>query len=76
MKWLSGLRNKGFTLVEIIIAIAILTIVGGVIGSFVLISQKQYNYGASETDIQYEAQLLVNQLQELLIDASKEVSME
>lgn len=68
------LNNKGFSLVELIIVIAIVAVVGGMIASFVITSQNNYNQGIAETDLQYEAQLLGNQLQELLIDAKKGVA--
>lgn len=74
MKWFSKLKNRGFTLVEVVIAIAMLTVVGGAITSFIVASQKQYNMGSAESDLQYEAQLVVNQFQELVIDAAKGVS--
>ncbi|MBQ8821324.1 MAG: prepilin-type N-terminal cleavage/methylation domain-containing protein [Lachnospiraceae bacterium] len=67
-------RNKGFTLVELIVTIAIITIVGGIITSFLLVSQRQYNNGVAETSVQYDAQLVGNQIHDLLIDAQRGVS--
>ncbi len=72
-KWLV-LNNKGVSLVELIVTIAIMSIVGGVITAFVVVSQRNYNSGSAETDLQYEAQLVVNQMQDLLMDTSKGVS--
>ena len=74
MRLFKRLRNKGFTLVEVIVALAVFTIVGGAITSFMVVSQKQYNNGSAETDLQYEAQLVVNQISDLIIDAAKGVS--
>ncbi len=74
MKVMKKLMNKGFTLVELIVTIAIMTIVGGAITSFIVVSQRQYNNGAAETDLQYEAQLVTNQLSDLMIDATKGIS--
>lgn len=70
------LNNKGFTLVEMIVTIAIIAIVGGIITSLVINAQGNYNQGMAETDLQYEAQLLANQLQDLIIDATKGISYE
>lgn len=72
-EWKLG-KNRGFTLVEVIVTIAIMSIVGGAIASFVVVSQNNYNYGAAETDLQYEAQLLANQLQDLIIDTARGIS--
>lgn len=68
------LKNKGITLVELIITVAIMTIVGGAITSFVVVAQKNYNSGSADTDLQYEAQMVVNQLQDLIIDTARGIS--
>lgn len=70
------LNNKGFTLVELIVTIAIIAIVGGIITALVINAQGSYNQGMAETDLQYEAQLLANQLQDLIIDTTKGISYE
>ncbi len=67
-------KNRGFTLVELIVTIAIMTIVGGAITSFLVVSQRQYNNGVAETGVQYDAQLVGNQIYDLLIDAQRGVS--
>ncbi|MBQ7920001.1 MAG: type II secretion system protein [Lachnospiraceae bacterium] len=74
MKIFKRQGNKGFTLVELIVTIAIMTIVGGAIASFLIVSQRQYNNGVAETDVQYDAQLVANQIHDLLIDAQRGVS--
>ncbi|MEG0805830.1 MAG: type II secretion system protein [Lachnospiraceae bacterium] len=64
-------RNKeGFTLVEIIAALAILMIVGGSILLFLLNGLKQYQKIQTQTDIQYDAQTTLNQLEDLFIDVN------
>lgn len=67
-------NNLGFTLVELIVTMAIMVIVGGAITSFVVTAQRNYNSGSAETDLQYEAQLVVNQLQDLMIDSARGIS--
>ena len=66
-KWLRD--NNGYTLVELIVTIGVMAIVGGAIAAFVVTAQRNYNYGSAETDLQYEAQLVVNQLQDLVMDS-------
>lgn len=66
--------NKGITLVELIVTIAVMTIVGGAITSFIVVAQRSYNSGSAETDLQYEAQMVVNQLQDLVIDTARGIS--
>lgn len=67
-------KNRGFSLVELIITIAIMSIVGGAITSFIVMTQRNYNNGSAETELQTEAQLVSNQLQDLMIDAAKGIS--
>lgn len=69
------MKNKGLTLVELIVSIAVMAILGIGIGSFVYISLQQYKSAHSEVDIQYEAQVTQNKIQDMLIDASRGVSV-
>ena len=50
-------KNKGFSLVELIIVIGMLAIVGTMIVSFVAISSRTYSQASAEIDIQEETQL-------------------
>ena len=61
--------NRGVTLVEVIVGIAVLAIVGGGITSIILTSLRQYQNQSSEVNIQYEAQTAQNRIQNLVIDA-------
>lgn len=67
-------NNKGVTLVELIVAVAIMVIVGVAITGFVLMGTRQYRAANEEVNLQYEAQVSVNQIQDLLIDATNGVS--
>lgn len=69
------MKNKGLTLVELIVSIAVMAILGIGIGSFVYVSLQQYKSAHSEVDIQYEAQVTQNKIQDMLIDASRGVSV-
>ena len=67
-------KNKGLSLVELIITMSILVIVGGTLLSFIMISIRNYKSSRNEVELQYEAQLTSNQIHDLLIDASAGVS--
>jgi prepilin-type N-terminal cleavage/methylation domain-containing protein len=62
-------RNAGFSLVELIVAIAIMAIIGGSIVGFLSTSSASYKIVSEEADLQEEAQLAMNQLETLLINA-------
>lgn len=72
-KWL---QNKGFSLVELIITIAILSVVGGSVTAFVLVAQRNYERGTTETELQYEAQVVVNHLNDIVMDCGKGITLE
>lgn len=67
-------ENKGFSLVELIVVIAIFSVVGVVIGGFLLAANRSYAVSANELDIQEEAQLVANQMQEMILDTSLGIS--
>ncbi len=63
------INNKGLTLVELMIAMAIATIVIGSITYFMATSTKSYRKANDEITLQIEAQTILNQLNELIIEA-------
>lgn len=67
------LQNRGFSLVEVIVAVAIMSIV--VAGAFQLIvsGSKMYTKTSTSVDVQTEAQLLENQLNNMIVDAERGV---
>lgn len=67
-------ENKGFSLVELVVTIAIFSIVSIVIGSFLVASSRAYSVSANELDIQEEAQLVANQIQEMVLDTAIGIS--
>ena len=74
MKVFRKLTNRGLSLVELICAIAILGLVGVSIGSMLVISSNSYDKGITEVELQQEAQLIVNQISDLVIDSSTDPS--
>ena len=62
--------NRGLTLVELVVSIAIMAIVGSAILSFFLFSTRQYHKGNSETTVQSEAQMVVGRLENMIMNAS------
>lgn len=69
------MRNKGFTLIELVVSMAILSVIGIGIAGFVCVSLQQYLMSHSEVDIQYEAQVTQNKLQDMVMDVTSGISV-
>lgn len=67
-------NNKGLSLVELIVTIALVSIVGGGILGFLITGTKHYRMDSSEINLQYEAQLTMNQLQDMVLNATNGVN--
>lgn len=65
--------NSGYSLIEIIAALAVLAIASVAILQFLNISTTHYQKENSEVEVQYEAQVATNQITDLLIDAKSNV---
>ena len=68
-----GIGKKGFTLVEIIVSLAIMTIVAGAVGAFMVAGNNSYMRGNKELTLQEEAQLTANQIIDMIIDVEKDI---
>lgn len=73
---LSRLDNKGLSLVELICSVAILSFIGAIVCGVMVVSADSYNRGNAEAKVQQEAQLVANQIDDLLIDATADVSFD
>ena len=67
-------ENKGFSLVELIVVIAIFSVVSVVVGGFLFAASRSYSINANELNLQDEAQLVANQMQEMILDTSYGIS--
>lgn len=65
--------KKGFTLVEVIVSLAIMTIVAGSVGAFIVAGNNSYLRGNKELTLQEEAQLAANQMIDLIIDVEQDI---
>lgn len=66
--------EKGFSLVEVLVVIMILAIVGAAILGFMVTSTKLFSGSKNEVDVQTEAQLTINWLNDVLVEAGHGVS--
>ncbi|MBO4981679.1 MAG: hypothetical protein J6C84_07275 [Lachnospiraceae bacterium] len=73
-KKLFKLGNKGMSMVELLCGITILSIIGTSISGVLVVSADGYNRGSAEASVQQEAQLVANQVSDLLIDATADVT--
>lgn len=64
-------NNKGFSLIELIVAVAILTVAGVAIFGFVVNTSNSYSQTNKEVKLQYEQQLAVNQIRDMIVESDK-----
>lgn len=68
-------KNRGLSLVELLITIAILSIVMVIAMSFMVTGSRSFTKGNADSTVQKEAELTVNQIEDMLIDINGGVSM-
>lgn len=68
-------ENRGMSLIEVLITVAILSIVIVTAGAFMTTSSRSFAKGSADSDVQDEAELAVNQIEDLIIDVNGGVSM-
>lgn len=67
-------NNKGLSLIELIVAFAIFAIAGVAVCSFMIFGTKQFNNSTKSVKLQYEQQLVVNRIRDIILETSKGVS--
>lgn len=65
--------NRGMTLIELICAIAILSVITATVGGAMVVATNTYRSGTVETSIQQETQFTANAIESLIIDATNQV---
>ncbi len=66
--------QRGFTIVELLIAMAILAIVVVAVSGFIVVGSRSYASANSDISVQQEAQLAMNQMSDVLIDTTRSVN--
>ncbi len=65
--------NKGYTLVELMVAVLMLVIIMAEVGALMVNSQKLYTSGFYEVNLQENAQQIITQLQDMTMNADTKV---
>lgn len=68
--------RRGLTLIELVIAVAILGIISTTVGGALVVATNAYRNGTEETALQSEAQFTINAIEALLIDATDTVEFD
>lgn len=61
--------NRGLSLVEVLCAVAIFSLIAATIGTIIVVSARTYRNGVTETSVQQEAQLAANNIGNIVKDA-------
>lgn len=69
-----GRNQKGFSLVELIIAIAIMSIIAAAVCGFIVVGSKSYASANNDINAQQEAQLALNQISDVMIDTTRSIN--
>ncbi len=64
------LNNKGFSLVELIVAIAIMALLAITVSEMMVSGARMYNYVDKDVKVQYEGQLAMSQVESYIIDCN------
>lgn len=65
------LKNKGFTLIEMIVTVAIIAIFSGVVLTFISTGSGVYRNTFSNSKVQMETQEIFDKIEDLIIDANR-----
>ncbi len=67
---------RGFSLIEMICAVAILGAISTAIGGAMVVSSNSYKRGTTETEIQQDSHFTANVIEGLIVDATNEVNFD
>ena len=67
-------NNRGLSLVELIVAVAILAVVGVGIMGFVAFSSRNYTQANKNVKLQYEQQMTVNRIRDIVLETSRAIA--
>lgn len=62
--------NRGFSLIELLVAIAIASIVGVAVFGFMITGARSFQRTSADVNVQHESQLVMNQIQDMLVDTN------
>ncbi|MCR5650718.1 MAG: prepilin-type N-terminal cleavage/methylation domain-containing protein [Lachnospiraceae bacterium] len=65
--------NKGFSLVELLIALTIGAILVAGIGSIMIVSSRSFSSTSAEAGLQSSAQIVMDHIQDVVVDANKKI---
>ena len=63
--------NRGLTLIELVITVAIIAIFSGVVMTFIMTGSNTYRSTSSNAKVQMETQELVDRMEDLIIDTNR-----
>ena len=66
-------NNRGLTLVEMIVTVAIIAVFSGVVVTAVGVGSNLYRNVSSSTRVQVDTQELLDEMEDLIIDANRSV---
>ena len=66
-------KNRGFTLIELIVTVAIIAIFSGVVVSVVGTGSHSYRTTSSNVKVQMETQDIMDQIQNIIIDVNRSI---
>ncbi len=67
-------RNKGFTLMELLLSIAIMAIVSGMLGALLHLGNNGFKIATQEENLQSDAQMVFSQIENYVIDADVSIN--
>ncbi|MCR5604623.1 MAG: prepilin-type N-terminal cleavage/methylation domain-containing protein [Lachnospiraceae bacterium] len=68
--WSVKKDNRGFTIVELLIAVALVGLVGSAVFGFMTVGARTFTSTSSDVNLQSESQLAFNQMQDIIIDTA------